>query len=157
MSDGFDFEKAEFIMRYMEKGYTLETADILYNNHHRRKEILEGAKGRKLTEYEKQEFYRIRRCDRDIIETDWKNNQPEKYALYYIKKLSALNNKIDAVESNYEKESLMQEKIDFMEKNKDWINENQKVVKEVIKQMSKPSTTSVKSVRTAFYDGSRVR
>lgn len=157
MSDSFDSEKAEFMMKYMEKGYTLETADVLYYNYCKRKEILEGAKGRKLTDEEKSEFYRTRQYDKDIIEFDWKTNQPEKYALSYIKKLSIINNKIDAAKNLSDKTDLIQEKSEFMEKNKDWVKENHEVVKEVISQLSKPSTTRVKSVRKNFYDSSRFR
>ena len=88
VSKDIDFgEKAEFIVKCLEKGYTVETADVLYYNHVKRKEIFARAEGRKLTDEERQEIARIRKYDKDIIEYDWKANQPEKYALNYIKKL----------------------------------------------------------------------
>ena len=144
MSDDIDFgEKAEFIVKCLENGYTVETADVLYYNHVKRKEILARAEGRKLTDEERQEIARIREYDKDIIEYDWKTNQPEKYALNYIKKLSVMNNKIDAATDDADKEKLLNAKQDFMDKNKDWVNQNQEVVKEVIMQITKKKTFSV--------------
>ena len=144
-------EKAEFVVKCLEKGYTVETADVLYYNQIKRKEIFAQAEGRKLTDEEWQEIARIREYDKDIIEYDWKTNQPEKYALNYIKKLSVMNNKIDAATDDVEKEKLLSAKQDFMDKNKDWVNQNQEVVKEVVQQMTKKKTFSVVNNLSALF------
>jgi hypothetical protein len=142
MSDDIDVKKAEFITECIEKGYSVTTADALYCNCKRRKDVLAQAKGRKLTKEEKQEIARTRKSDMDIIEYDWKVNQPEKYAFHYVETINKMSNKIDATENEIEKEALEKQKRDYIEKNREWVNQNKIFVIEAIKQISNPTKPS---------------
>ena len=139
MSDDIDVEKAKFITECVKKGYSITSADALYCNKKRREDVLAKAKGRKLTKEEKQEIARTRKSDRDIIEYDWKENQPEKYAFHYVETINKMSNKIDATENEIEKEALEKQKRDFVEKNREWVNKNKIFVIEAIKQISNPT------------------
>lgn len=139
MSEDIDEKKAKFVTKCIEQGYSVKSADALYYNYNRRKEVMSGAEGRELTSEEKQEIARTRKSDKEIIEYDWKENQPEKYAVHYVKEISKMNNKIDGTESESEKVILEKEKHDFMAANKDWVIKNKEVVMEVMQQLNEVS------------------
>lgn len=145
MSDDINVEKAKFVTKCIEKGYSVTIADTLYYNYNRRKEVMAGAKGRALTKEEKQEIARTRKSDRDVIEYDWKENQPEKYAVYYLKQVSKMNKRIDNAKNKTEKTALEKEKFDCMQKNKSWVEKNKEVVIEVIQQLNEPSKPKKRS------------
>ena len=140
MSEDIDVKKAEFITECLKKGYSIKAAEDLYKNKKRRDEIIAKAKGRKLSKVEKAIIEARRKSDKDIIERDWKENQPVKFAVHYINTINRICNKIDATKNEAEKEILRKEKHDFMEKNREWVEKNKKVVADVYNEMNNHST-----------------
>ena len=84
-------------------GYAAETVAQLVANREKRAAILAEANGNPLSEEQMKRWLLTRENDRKTLETEWKNNHPEKYITYLFKEMDREKKRIGRVESEYDK------------------------------------------------------
>jgi len=131
-------ERNEYIREMLKEGLSVEACIKLYENKKKR----DRAVKRNETEtipmrigYNKKIIRECEQKEKEIKAKDWKENNPKQYAIYYIKEVSDMYEKMIA-EPDEEKRKELEKKInDFQDENDEWREKNKEIYEETKAQI----------------------
>ena len=146
----------KFINSIVEKGYSPETAETLWENRCQREAILNDPN---LSDEEKRKAIReTRQNDLEVMQEDQKEGQKIKYAFRLYNKTQKMVEAILNAKTDEERQQKTEEYDKFVEENKEWAKDNKEImrlVREEIKKKQNPTPPTKENKIEAKKDTTR--